>query len=252
MPRKAAVRGTVEGSCADGLTSWRDAARAPVSRGHARARRRGTPSWCFACRHGRGDTAETRMVTDRDRDVLEWIGRLGAAGAADVMRVSGWDAPPHTGSRRWWTRDCWPPSGCSTGSLRSMSPPARGLAWARLDRLDPCRVGVGSVRHYALCARLAVALERSETAYDGGARCALAAVPDPPRPQDALMPAVGVAPQRVPPPAAAALDDLDMARGACLRTRSWRLRSVFHVVFPTCLRQPGPRVLNGWETSDTA
>ena len=48
---------------------------------------------------------------------------------------------------------------------------------------------------------------------DGTARCALAAILDRRWPKDALMPAVGVAPQRVPPPAAAALDDLDMARG---------------------------------------
>ena len=106
------------------------------------------------------------MVTDRDREVVEWIGRL-AAGAADVMARFRMDAPPRTGgSRRWWTPDCWPPSGCSTGTLRSMSPRARGWRGPAWIALIHAGWAWGSARHYALCARLAVALERTETAYD--------------------------------------------------------------------------------------
>ncbi len=37
-----------------------------------------------------------------------------------------------------------------------------GLAWAGLATVDPARVGVATVRHWATCARLAVVLERGE------------------------------------------------------------------------------------------
>src|SRR4051794_6443405 len=37
-----------------------------------------------------------------------------------------------------------------------------GLAWAGLAQLDPARVGVATTRHWALCVRLAVELERAE------------------------------------------------------------------------------------------
>ena len=40
-----------------------------------------------------------------------------------------------------------------------------GLLWAHLARLEPCRVGVGSARHFALCAQLAVVLERTEPGH---------------------------------------------------------------------------------------
>ena len=35
-----------------------------------------------------------------------------------------------------------------------------GLAWAGLPTVDPARIGVATVRHWATCARLAVVLER--------------------------------------------------------------------------------------------
>jgi hypothetical protein len=37
-----------------------------------------------------------------------------------------------------------------------------GLAWAGIPQVDPARVGVATTRHWALCARLAVVLERRE------------------------------------------------------------------------------------------
>jgi hypothetical protein len=39
-----------------------------------------------------------------------------------------------------------------------------GIAWAGIPHLDPARVGVATTRHWAVCARLAVTLERE----DGG------------------------------------------------------------------------------------
>jgi hypothetical protein len=37
-----------------------------------------------------------------------------------------------------------------------------GLAWAALSQLEPVHLRVATVRHWALCARLAVVLERSD------------------------------------------------------------------------------------------
>jgi methylmalonyl-CoA mutase cobalamin-binding subunit len=37
-----------------------------------------------------------------------------------------------------------------------------GLAWAGLEDVDPAHVGIATARHWALCAQLAVVLERAE------------------------------------------------------------------------------------------
>jgi hypothetical protein len=37
-----------------------------------------------------------------------------------------------------------------------------GLAWAEMPQDEPARVGVATTRHWALCARLAVELERRD------------------------------------------------------------------------------------------
>ena len=106
------------------------------------------------------------MVTERDREMVEWIGRLGAAGAADVMARFG------MGRTAAYRRLAALVDAGLLATVRLLyGQPALyvatrdGLAWVRLDRLDPCRVGVGSARHYALCARLAVVLECAEPAY---------------------------------------------------------------------------------------
>ena len=107
------------------------------------------------------------VVTDRDRAIAEWIGRLGAASAADVMARFGMgrDSRPTGVSRRSSTRGCWRRSACCTAQPALYVATRDGLQWARLARLEPCRVGVASARHFALCAQLAVVLERSEPAY---------------------------------------------------------------------------------------
>jgi hypothetical protein len=106
------------------------------------------------------------MVTDRDRAIVEWVGRLGAAGAADVMSRFG------MGRTATYRRlGALVDQGLLATERVLYGHPALyvatrdGLAWARLARLDPCRVGVGSARHFALCAQLAVVLERTEPAY---------------------------------------------------------------------------------------
>ena len=103
------------------------------------------------------------MLTERDRAVVEWIGRLGAAGAADVMARFG------MGRTATYRRlAALVDAGLLAAERLLYGQPAlylatrEGLQWARLARLDPCRVGVASARHFALCARLAVVLERTE------------------------------------------------------------------------------------------
>jgi hypothetical protein len=106
------------------------------------------------------------MVTDRDRAIAEWIARLGAASAADVMARFG------MGRTATYRRlAALVDQGVLATERLLYGEPALyvatrdGLQWARLARLEPCRVGVASARHFALCARLAVVLERREPAY---------------------------------------------------------------------------------------
>jgi hypothetical protein len=106
------------------------------------------------------------MVTDRDRSIVEWIGRLGAAAAIDVMARFAMGRPA-TYRRLAALVD----QGVLATARLLYGQPAlyvatcEGLLWARLARLEPCRVGVSSARHFALCAQLAVVLERTEPAY---------------------------------------------------------------------------------------
>jgi hypothetical protein len=105
-------------------------------------------------------------VTERDRSIVEWIGRLGAVSAADVMA--------HFGMGRTATYRrlaALVDQGLLATERLLYGEPALyiatrdGLQWAQLARLEPCRVGVASARHLALCAQLAVVLERTEPGY---------------------------------------------------------------------------------------
>jgi hypothetical protein len=106
------------------------------------------------------------MVTNRDRAIVEWIGRLGAASAADVMARFGMG---RTAAYRRLA--ALVDQGVLATERLLYGQPALyvatrdGLQWARLARLEPCRVGVASARHFALCAQLAVVLERTQPGY---------------------------------------------------------------------------------------
>jgi hypothetical protein len=106
------------------------------------------------------------MLTDRDRAIVAWVGRLGAASAVDVMARFGMG---RTAAYRRLA--ALVDQGLLVTERLLYAQPALyvatrdGLSWARLARLEPCRVGVASARHFALCAQLAVVLERSEPAY---------------------------------------------------------------------------------------
>jgi hypothetical protein len=106
---------------------------------------------------------DTAMVTDRDRAIVEWIGRLGAAGATDAMaRFSMGRSQAYARLRTLVDAALVEPRRLLCGHPALFVATREGLVWARLARFEPCHVGVASATHWALCARLAVALERAE------------------------------------------------------------------------------------------
>jgi len=103
------------------------------------------------------------MLTDRDRSIVEWIGRLGAAGAADVMACfSMGRSQAYARLRALVGAGLLEPRRLLCGHPALFVATREGLAWARLARFEPCRVSVSTAAHWALCARLVVALERAE------------------------------------------------------------------------------------------
>ena len=103
------------------------------------------------------------MVTDRDRSVVAWVAVIGAVSAQDVMARFG--VGRTVAYRRLAVL-------VELGVLRRVrllyGQPALytrdqgGTGVGRTAAVDPARVGVATVRHWATCARLAVILERAE------------------------------------------------------------------------------------------
>ncbi len=103
------------------------------------------------------------MVTDRDRSVVAWVAVIGAVSAQNVMARFG--VGRTVAYRRLAVL-------VELGVLKRVrllyGQPAlytatrEGLAWAGLPTVDPARVGVATVGHWAACGRLAVMLERAE------------------------------------------------------------------------------------------
>ncbi len=103
------------------------------------------------------------MVTERDRSVVRWVAVIGAVSAQDVMARFGLGRT--VGYRR--LRALVDHGLLSRARLVYGQPvlyvaTRDGLAWAGMGQVDPARVGVATTRHWALCARLAVSLERQE------------------------------------------------------------------------------------------
>jgi hypothetical protein len=106
------------------------------------------------------------VLTERDRSSVEWIARLGAAGAADVMARFG------VGRSQTYHRlsvlvgaGVLEPRHLLRGQPTLYVATREGLSWAQLARLEPCQVSVTNATHWALCARLAVVLEDTEPGY---------------------------------------------------------------------------------------
>jgi hypothetical protein len=106
------------------------------------------------------------MLTDRDRAIVEWLGRLGAAGAGDVMaRFSMGRSQAYARLRALVDAALVEPRRLLCGLPALFVATREGLVWARLARFEPCRVSASTATHWALCTRLAVALEHAEPDY---------------------------------------------------------------------------------------
>lgn len=102
------------------------------------------------------------MITGRDREIVSWIGRLGAAGAEDVMVRFG------LGRTAGYRRLAAAVDGGLLEQVRLLHgepglyvATRRGLRWAGLEQLGPCRVSVAEFAHWQACGRLAAALGAS-------------------------------------------------------------------------------------------
>jgi hypothetical protein len=103
------------------------------------------------------------VVTDRDRAVVAWVAVIGAVSAQDVMaRFSIGRTVGYRRLARLVDYGLLARSRLVYGQPALYTATRDGLAWAGLPQLDPARVGVSTTRHWALCARLAVQLERHE------------------------------------------------------------------------------------------
>jgi hypothetical protein len=102
------------------------------------------------------------VVTDRDRSVVCWIAAIGAARAQDVMARFG------MGRTVAYRRLGELVAQRVLRAVRfSVAQPLyvatrEGVAWVGLEDVDPAHVGIATARHWALCAQLAVVLERAE------------------------------------------------------------------------------------------
>jgi hypothetical protein len=103
------------------------------------------------------------VVTDRDRSVVRWVAVVGAASAQDVMarfrlgRTVGYRRLAALVDHGLLSRQR-----LVYGQPALYTATRDGLAWAGIPQLEPARVGVATTRHWAVCARLAVQLERAE------------------------------------------------------------------------------------------
>jgi hypothetical protein len=94
---------------------------------------------------------------------MAWVGVIGAVSAHDVMaRLGVGRTVAYRRLRALVEYDLVRRVRLVHGQPALYVATRDGLAWAGLSHLEPARVGVATTRHWAECARLAVALERAE------------------------------------------------------------------------------------------
>jgi hypothetical protein len=107
------------------------------------------------------------VLTDRERCIVDWIGRIGAASAVDLMVRFGFGrSQAYARLRALVADDLLAVTRLVHGQPTLYVATREGLAWAGLHELGVCRVSVALARHWALCARLAVVLERIEPSFE--------------------------------------------------------------------------------------
>jgi hypothetical protein len=110
-----------------------------------------------------GFVEESRVLTERDRAIVEWIGRLGAASAFDVMaHFTMGRTAAYRRLAALVAQGLLAPRRLLYGRPTLYVASRDGLAWTGLHHLHACRISVSQARHWALCARLAVVLEHLE------------------------------------------------------------------------------------------
>ncbi len=119
------------------------------------------------------------MVTDRDRSVVAWVAVIGAVSARDVMaRFGVGRTVGYRGLRALVDHGLIARARLVYGQPTLYVATREGLRWAGLSQVEPARVSEATVRHWALCARLAVVLERAEGCAVWGEPRLRAAEPD--------------------------------------------------------------------------
>lgn len=107
------------------------------------------------------------MQTHRDQEIVAWIARIGAAGAAHVMARFGMGRSWAYARLRALTRDGL----LEHRQLLHRRPgiylaTAEGLRWTGLERLGAYRLGVGAVEHASEVATATVALHLALPGYE--------------------------------------------------------------------------------------
>jgi hypothetical protein len=106
------------------------------------------------------------LVTDRDRQIVRWGGVLGAAGAEDIMQRFAMGRTVAYRRLRVLVQAGLLDRARVLHAHPTLYVATRdGLAFAGLPQVQPATVGPASVRHWTLCARLAVVLEAAERGY---------------------------------------------------------------------------------------
>jgi hypothetical protein len=106
------------------------------------------------------------VQTTRDREVVEWLARIGAASAEHVMVRFGMGRSRAYARLRSLVDD----GVLEHKQLLHRLPgvyvaTVEGLRWTRLERLGPYRLSLGSIEHATALTRAAVALHRALPAY---------------------------------------------------------------------------------------
>jgi hypothetical protein len=107
------------------------------------------------------------VVTDRDRSVVGWVAVIGAVSAQDVMARFGLGRTVcYRRLRALVDHGLIARERLVHGQPTLYVATRDGIAWAGIPHVEPARVGVATTRHWALCARLAVVLERSHAGVE--------------------------------------------------------------------------------------
>jgi hypothetical protein len=107
------------------------------------------------------------MQTERDAGIVDWIGRLGAAGAEHVMTRFQMSRSTAYERLNSLTKDgLLEHHAVLFGRPGMYSASSAGLRWQALDRLGICRVRPGGFEHAWQVAQTAVELHRSLSGWD--------------------------------------------------------------------------------------